>query len=259
MLCTMTAMDLPPLVFDSKRAAREAVWDALAESGDARYPFPPRGRIPNFKGADRAAARLLDLPLFSGARRIKVNPDAPQRFVREGALVRGISVYMPTPRLRGGFKLLDPALIPAEKYGEAASLSKADEWAQVVPVAELPPMDVIVCGSVAVTRSGKRAGKGHGYGDLEYAILLELGHPPAPVVTTVHPLQLVADFPADPHDLPLTCIVTPDATIVVADPPAPPAGIDWAKLTKKDLRQMPVLAELEALREPDTKQSLRTS
>jgi hypothetical protein len=38
-------------------------------------------------------------------------------------------------------------------------------------------LDAIICGSVAVTRDGRRCGKGEGYSDLEFAILRELGHP----------------------------------------------------------------------------------
>src|SRR5207245_8035938 len=90
----------------------------------------------------------------------------------------------------------------------------------------------------------RRCGKGHGYADLEYAILRELGHPPAPVATTVHPLQLVDDFPAEPHDLPVGLIVTPDEVIRVRRPPPPPRGVDWARLPPDALEEMPVLREL---------------
>ena len=55
-----------------------------------------------------AAERLAELEIFKQAKRIKVNPDAPQRWVRRLALERGVTVYMPTPRLRGGFWELDP-------------------------------------------------------------------------------------------------------------------------------------------------------
>jgi hypothetical protein len=51
-------------------------------------------------------------------------------------------------------------------------------------------LDAIVCGSVAVTRDGRRCGKGEGYSDLEFAIRRELGHPAVPVATTVHDLQI---------------------------------------------------------------------
>jgi 5-formyltetrahydrofolate cyclo-ligase len=234
--------------FRTKEDARRFVWEALAGSGAARFPFPPEGRIPNFAGAREAAERLLAHPLFLRVRRIKVNPDAPQRYVREGALRRGIVVYSPTPRLRGGFRKLDPAAIPPSKIAEAASLSRGSRWAAGARLEELPRMDVIVAGCVAVTRGGFRCGKGHGYGDLEYAILRELGHPPAPVVTTVRPVQIVGSFPRDPHDTPLALIATPDEVIEVADPPPPPDGIDWDRIPPEALEEMPVLRELARLR-----------
>jgi len=230
--------------FDDKDEARRWVWDALEREGAARFPFPPRGRIPNFAGAPAAAERLAATDPFRSARRIKVNPDAPQRHVRERALEAGIVVYMPTPRLRGGFRRFDPDRIPADRFGEAAALSSGDRWAEPVPLEELPAMDVVVAGSVAVTRDGRRCGKGEGYSDLEYAVLRELGHPPTPVVTTVHPLQVVEALPRDPHDVGLALVVTPEETIEPRDPPEPPGGVDWDRLGAERLAEMPVLREL---------------
>lgn len=88
--------------FDSKDATRGWVWTELREQKQARFPFPIKGRIPNFKGAERAAEKLLDHPFFKNARRIKCNPDSPQRPLRKMALERGITVYVPTPRLKDG-------------------------------------------------------------------------------------------------------------------------------------------------------------
>src|SRR5437762_13416911 len=98
----------------------------------------------------------------------------------------------------------------------------------------MPWLDAIVCGSVAVTRDGRRCGKGAGYSDLEFAILRELGHPEVPVATTVHPLQLVGSFPVEANDLPLSLVVTPEETIRVARPLPAPEGIDWDRLSPKD-------------------------
>ncbi len=234
----------PALRFTSKDEARRSVWDRLQDEGAASFPFPPHGRIPNYKGAALAAERLLSLPLFQRAMRVKVNPDAPQRPLRERLLRRGVVVYMPTPRLRAGFLCLDPARIPDDSIRRAASLSGARRWGRPLPVRELPELDAIVCGSVGVTRSGLRLGKGEGYSDLEYAILLELGHEPPPVATTVHPLQVLEVIPRDANDLPLRWIATPDELIEVADPPPAPEGIDWSRLDEADLDAMPVLREL---------------
>jgi 5-formyltetrahydrofolate cyclo-ligase len=234
--------------FDDKQEARQAVWDRLQSEKLARFPFPPHGRIPNFKGAEQAALRLFQIEPFRSARRIKVNPDAPQRHVRIEALRRGITVFVPTPRLRAGFRKLDPDKIPPDEIEAAASLSRGARFAGEIALEDLPQLDAIVAGSVAVTRDGRRCGKGEGYSDLEYAILRELGHAPVPVATTVHPVQIVESLPSDPNDLPLALIVTPDAVIEVEKPPPAPSGIDWQRLDDADLQAMPVLADLRALK-----------
>jgi len=234
--------------FRDKASARRHVWDALESAHAARFPYPPHGRIPNFEGAARAAERLLATPPLARAEIVKVNPDAPQRPLRQALLERGSVVLMPTPRLRGGFLCLDPRRIPARQRRRAASLSGARAFAREVPLDALPEIDCIVCGSVAVTRRGRRAGKGEGYSDLEYAILRELGHPPLPVLTSVHPLQVLEEIPRDRQDLPLSWIATPEETIRVRRPPAPPRGIAWSKLPPEALEAMPVLRELHELR-----------
>src|ERR1700730_11226755 len=222
--------------FADKSAARQWVWDRLSAEGVARFPFPPHGRIPNFAGAEVAAARLLDIEPWKSATAIKVNPDSPQRPVRAEALRRGITVFVPTPRLRGGFKKLDPRRIPPDKIEDAASLSRGDRWSEEVALADIPRLEAIVCGSVAVTRDGRRCGKGEGYSDLEFAILRELGHPPVPVATTVHDLQVVASVPRDPTDQPLSVIATPTHAIRIKRPSAAPTGIDWTRLTAEDCK-----------------------
>jgi 5-formyltetrahydrofolate cyclo-ligase len=169
--------------FTDKSAARQWVWDRLRAEGVARFPFPPHGRIPNFASAEVAALRLLEIEPWKSATAIKVNPDSPQRPLRAEALRRGITVFVPTPRLRGGFRKLDPLRIPPDKIEEAASLSRGNRWSEEVALTDMPRPDAIVCGSVAVTRDGRRCGKGEGYSDLEFAILRELGHPPVPVAT----------------------------------------------------------------------------
>ena len=233
--------------FADKSAARQWVWDRLLAESVARFPFPPHGRIPNFAGAEVAAARLLEIEPWKSAATIKVNPDSPQRPFRAEALRRGITVFVPTPRLRGGFKKLDPRRIPPDKIEEAARLSRGNLWSEEVALADMPGLDAIVCGSVAVTRHGRRCGKGEGYSDLEFAILRELGHPPVPVATTVHDLQVVASVPQDPTDQPLSAIATPTRTIRIKRPGAAPTGIDWTRLSADDLEEMPILADLKRM------------
>jgi 5-formyltetrahydrofolate cyclo-ligase len=235
--------------YADKAAARKAVWDMLSAKKAARFPFPPHGRIPNFVGARQAAERLLAHRLFKRVRVIKVNPDSPQRWVRQLALERGITVITPTPRLKGAFRKLDPKQIPRERYAEAATLKRGGRWGEDIPLSQMPKVDLVVMGSVAVTRDGRRLGKGHGYADLEYALLRELGNPAVPIATTVHRLQLLDDFPVEAHDAPVALIATPEELLEVKRRPRPPRGIDWQKLPRQALEEMPVLAELRLRRE----------
>jgi hypothetical protein len=63
-----------------RQARRPAVGlGQLSAEGVARFPFPPHGRIPNFAGAEVAAARLLNIEPWKSATAIKVNQDSPQR------------------------------------------------------------------------------------------------------------------------------------------------------------------------------------
>jgi hypothetical protein len=71
--------------FADKSAARQWVWDRLVAEDVARFRFPPHGRIPNFAGAEVAAARLFDIEPWKNATAIKVNPDSPQRPLSRGA------------------------------------------------------------------------------------------------------------------------------------------------------------------------------
>jgi 5-formyltetrahydrofolate cyclo-ligase len=218
----------------------------LRESRAARFPFPVEGRIPNFRGAEKAAARLRELELYRRARALKVNPDAPQLPVRAMALADGKTVYVPTPRLRGRFLRLDPADVPAGRRREAASLSAWGRYGRDVTPQELAEagVDLVVTGCVAVAPDGARAGKGEGYGDLEYAMLRELGHPEVPVATTVHPAQIVPALAVEPHDIPVDVIVTPEGVLFTHSPYPKPDRVDWDRLTPEDLEAMPVLAAL---------------
>ncbi|MEM3452706.1 MAG: 5-formyltetrahydrofolate cyclo-ligase [Candidatus Hadarchaeum sp.] len=226
-----------------KQFLREKIWRELEASGAAAFPKPIRGRIPNFVGSSEAARRLGSLPAYLSAKSIFVNPDAAQLAVREMALRGGKQLLMATPRLRHGFVLIDPAKVV--DFRQAASIGGAFRHGRKVSPRGLK-VDLVVEGSVAVDRMGGRVGKGGGYGDLEFAILRELGAATeeTPVVTTVHPLQIVARVPMEAHDVPVDYIVTPDQIIKTSRHYPRPSGIDWDLLPADALKQIPLLAEL---------------
>ncbi len=236
---------------EEKRRIRERIWRLLEEKDVAAFPRPVYGRIPNFKGAERAAERLFSTREWREARIVKVNPDAPQRPVRLRALMEGKILVMATPRMREGFLLLDPRLIPPRFYREASTIRGAFRWGRRLSIDELRRLriDLIVTGSVAVDRSGGRLGKGEGYAELEYAVLRELGavDEDTPVATTVHDLQVVEKVPRGEHDLTVDIIATPTRLYRVEPRPPKPRGIIWEKLPEEKLKEIPLLRELRKL------------
>lgn len=231
-----------------KQALRERVWDALEETGQARFPFPPHGRIPNFAGAADAADRLTGLDAWQAADVIKANPDAPQLPVRRAALRAGKTLYMAVPRLRDTacFYRLDPDTI--DDIDHATTVGGSAEVGEQVRPAGMAPVDLIVAGSVAVTAAGARVGKGEGYSDLEFAILREAGfvEDATPTVTTVHELQVVDEtVSTSPVDVPMDRIVTPERGLRT-DAGSKPAGVDWNRLSAERLDEIPILRALRS-------------
>jgi len=230
----------------AKQDLRERIWDLLEAEGIARFPFPPHDRIPNFAGAEAAAALLGETDEWQAAEAIKANPDAPQLPVRRRALREGKTVYMAVPRLRdeNPFYELDPATIPPDEYDSAPTISHVESYARQVPPEEVATIDLVVSGSVAVTATGARVGKGEGYSDLEYAVLRELGlvAGETPIATTVHDSQVVdEDVAVEAHDVPMDLVVTPTETIRTATEHQKPSGVFWDELSDERIAAIPSL------------------
>lgn len=230
-----------------KDRVRERIWDRLSEAGVTRFPFPIEGRIPNFQGAERAATRLAQLPAWRRARVLKANPDSPQRPVREAALRAGMTVYMAVPRLRHRKCFVE---LRSKRVGDprkASTIRGAFDAGTPVEPEEVRKVDLVVTGSVAVDREGGRVGKGGGYSDLEYALGRAFGFvtEETPVITTVHPLQVVeTSLPMTDHDVPLDFVVTPHGTIETSPAHERPSGVQWDLLSQEKRARIPVLEEL---------------
>ncbi len=228
---------------EEKRRIREMVWERLEREGVALFPRPIRGRIPNFRGAERAAILLTTQPEWRSARVLFVNPDSPQRYVRLLGLMQGKLVIMATPRLREGFLVLDPTRILPINYEKAATIKGAFKYGRKVGL-DIPKVDLKVTGSVAVDERGGRLGKGHGYSDIEYGILGEIGavSEGTPVATTVHELQIVERVPKEGHDMPVHLIVTPERVIRTRARGRP--RLLWEMLREEIFDEIPLLSYL---------------
>ncbi|KAG7275195.1 hypothetical protein CRUP_023783 [Coryphaenoides rupestris] len=270
---------------------RHKVWDYIEENNLANFPRPVHNRIPNFKGAVEACDRLTGLEEFKSGQTVKVNPDRPQqqaRFVTlDGAFtacarVTGLQAFtetaevkvdpdkplegarlevlqakktllVPTPRLRTGLfnKITPPQGASKEQLRVCSTSQGVKEFSVPVGLDANVKVDLLVVGSVAVSEKGYRIGKGEGYADMEYGMMVSMGAvtDSTVVVTVVHDCQ-VMDFPeelVEQHDLTVDYILTPTRVIKTDCLLPKPQGIIWSKLNKHMLEKIPVLKKLRAL------------
>lgn len=228
-----------------KAEIRRRVWSALDAAGAS--PGGASSRIPNFIGSEAAADRVRELPGWKRAQAVKANPDRAQEPVRAHALRDGKLLFMAVPKLAQPkpFYRLEPGVLDGQP-DRLADRHRAAERAPAVDVETMPPIDFVVCGSVAVNRHGVRIGKGAGYTDIEVALLVEHGllSPETVIVTTVHELQLVDEpLPQRSHDFTVDYIVTPER-VIACPPRKPPGGVDWQVLEPGQLDAIPVLQAL---------------
>jgi 5-formyltetrahydrofolate cyclo-ligase len=232
----------------SKDQVRKDVWKAMDREGVSRFPGAEE-RIPNFAGAKAAAERLAAHRLWKRAQTIKANPDSPQTHARRIALEEGKALVMAVPRLRDPhpFRLLDPKELTKAQIREAATIKGALKHGRVVAEEEIPEIDLVICGSVAVNLNGARIGKGAGYSDLEYGLLIDAGRidDHTIVATTVHPIQILREnLMMTAHDLPIDLVATPRAAIEVERAYDRPRGILWDHLQPPQIREIPILERM---------------
>ncbi|MFV2194766.1 5-formyltetrahydrofolate cyclo-ligase [Nocardiopsis sp. LOL_012] len=235
----------------AKEVVRDRVWRLLEREG--AVPEGSYGKIPGFYGNEATAERLAELEVWKNAGTIKANPDWAQLPIRIRALQDEKLLYMAVPRMASlkPFYLLDPeslSLLPEE----AAEKQGAEQTARRIGVDEMRPIDVVICGSVAVNRSGARIGKGAGYSDLEVALLIEAGlvTEETTIVAPVHQLQVVdEEIPETAHDFSVDLIVTP-GEVIRCEERRRPSGIVWEDLTAEKVGAIPVLEALRLQKYP---------
>ncbi|NXU91098.1 MTHSD protein, partial [Xiphorhynchus elegans] len=234
----------------SKGDIRDKVWAHLEDSGLAEFPRPVHGRIPNFKGSLQACGSLRELGAFSRAREVKVDPDKPLEGARLAALQARKTLLVPTPRLRTGLfnRIVPPPGATKEVLRICATSRGVRDYSVPVGLDGKARVDLVVVGSVAVSEKGWRIGKGEGYADMEYAMMVSMGavQEDTPVVTIVHDCQVVdiAEELLGDHDLTVDYILTPTRIIKTNCKRPKPQGIIWHKVSYEMLGKIPILKTL---------------
>lgn len=139
-------------------------------------------------GTEPGSVAMLDL-LLARARRVLL-PVA--RTAGDGTPMRlRWGVYRPAELVPGRWGLLEPP----------------EPW---LPESALAEAEMVVVPALAVDRRGTRLGRGRGFYDRS----LDGRNPQARLIALVRDAEFVDELPADPHDVPMTHVLTPERGLV---------------------------------------------
>ena len=203
---------------EEKEQVRKSIYDKLLNEGQSLRPNGDYGKIPDFKGSDIAAELLATTKEWKNSKTIFCSPDSAQIPVRYIALKENKNLIMASPNLEHGYLFLEGnksngkekeaatkegAFDHCSKFFDFGETSSSDDSLDIA-------IDMVVEGSVGVDRLGNRIGKGKGFADREIEDLFKknLIDENTPLVTTIHPFQLVDYVPMESHDKRLNMIVT---------------------------------------------------
>lgn len=171
---------------------------------------------------------------------------------KEKALLADKSVYLPSTRDSSALclKVDVPADATEEQKKEALRVQDIQKFRSEIALDSGLKLDMVVIGSVVVSREGYRIGRGNGFADLDIGLLIELGAitPQTVIVTIVHDLQVLDTLPLNlfqKYDTPVDIIVTPTEVIRVAKRLSRPSGVFWELLSDRRLKILPVLQQLK--------------
>lgn len=235
---------------------RTKVWEGLRHVArpDSRFHWDFSAFIADFEGSDRCAERIEALAVWRESDLLFVTPDNSTEPVRRAAIAKGKSFLMTTYGIRRGFLFLEPERIPAGEVSYAATLDGADVHGRPVSLEDIAGMGkirLLVTGGSAVTLDGLRLGKGHGYFDLEWALLSEVGAVDeySEIVDVVHDCQVVdASIEPAEHDVRVDWVVTPTHTYRVEGPGHPLGRVLWELVSGTEFENLPPVVELAARR-----------
>ena len=204
---------------EEKDSIRKSIYDKLFKEGQSLRPNGDYGKIPDFKGSDIAAELLASTDEWINSKTIFCSPDSAQIPVRFLALKENKNLIMASPNLEHRYLFLEGNKLDGKEREASTKEGAFDHCSKFFDFGKGSSFDIaidmVVEGSVGADRCGNRIGKGKGYGDREIEDLFNknLINEDTPLVTTIHPFQLIDHIPMESHDRRLNMIVSTDEVI----------------------------------------------
>ncbi len=236
------------------KEARTIIWEELRKVArpDSRFSWEFSEFITDYEGSNKCAELLTNTDIYKNSKVIFITPDNNLETLREIAFKDKKTVVMTNYGITRGFFLIEPGIIPEGKEEFASLLDGVSRFWKHQTLEQLKKsvkkIDMMVTGASAITPSGIRFGKGHGYFDLEWAMTYSMGlvDLDTPVFCVGHDCQVMdVDVEVREYDTAIDYIVTPTRVIHTRNEfPKPQRGIIWSQLAPGMREQIPPIQEL---------------
>lgn len=214
-----------PYRFKDRDELRKWLWKYLSDYHLTMVPRPCFARIPGFKAAEVATARLVKEAAWKGADTVLVSPDEVTGDARREAILAGKRLFVPIPRTDEAY-LLDGTR-PADAR-VAAMMKEIGRFGKKVPLSDAHDVPLIVTGALSVDRYGGWLGQGAVFGEMAPEIMRADGPFAGSFrIALVDDMQIFEDFGylLTAADAPVDRIVTKtQAFTPEARPPEPEPG-----------------------------------
>lgn len=241
-----------------KDLVRSRVWTTLRFLAipDSRFHHDYTSFIPDFVASSLATAHLTSVSAYRSSPVLFIAPDNCLQELRYQALKDGKTILVTSYGIRRGFFLLDPKKIPASRWEIASLLDGMERVGVHVSLGQIKEIfgeqkiGLMVTGAGAINHQGMRFGKGHGYFDLEFAMLFEIGVVNAETTTValVHECQVLDEkLNGEAWDVGCDFVVTNKRVVEVEEAVKPTCGVLWESLGKGMEKDIEPLGELRMM------------
>ncbi|MBP3890600.1 MAG: hypothetical protein J6D29_00300 [Solobacterium sp.] len=230
------------------------IWEELLKVAkpDSRFSWKFSEFITDYEGSEKGNALLAETEMYQNAKTIFITPDNNLETLRERAFKDKKTVVMTNYGITRGFFLIAPGQIPEGKEEIASLLDGVQRYWKHQTLAQLKEsvghIDMMVTGASAINTRGIRFGKGHGYFDLEWAMLSSEGiaDEDTVIIGVGHDCQVVdIDVEVEEYDTAIDYIVTPTRILETSHEfPRPNKGIIWSRLAPGMKEEIPPIQEL---------------